>query len=331
MEILMNDILNVVKSKLDQIIEEKEERKNEKNLFFPKKHNVKGDCSICHDNFKENAFKLSCGHYFHYDCLKNWIDKKNSCPLCRLELLSDQNRENLKEKTKIKLVYKPLKNNFFHLLIYITKMNIIYTENLDKVMNYISHENLSNLSSKIDYKNESFKDFIKLIPKIINYLSSILCSILSIFFLISLVISDYSIIVRNFIILINYIIYIEITIKKSKGIFIILETLNINGKYYLIYFLSLFLIKLFIPISYTVLKEDEISFFFFSSLTVVEFSKILLFSIYLYEKSLIFSEHLKMKNFNTIKNFIENECIDNEDIGFFEFFFKEFKEFFISD
>lgn len=24
-----------------------------------------------------------CGHYFHNDCLKPWIERTNSCPICR--------------------------------------------------------------------------------------------------------------------------------------------------------------------------------------------------------------------------------------------------------
>ncbi len=49
------------------------------------------ECSICLDNLTNEVCLLSCGHYFHYNCLGQWIFKcKNSrkainCPLCKQE------------------------------------------------------------------------------------------------------------------------------------------------------------------------------------------------------------------------------------------------------
>jgi hypothetical protein len=45
------------------------------------------DCSICNatmiaDEPKLLAF-LPCGHFFHYDCLKRWLDLSQTCPACR--------------------------------------------------------------------------------------------------------------------------------------------------------------------------------------------------------------------------------------------------------
>ena len=42
-------------------------------------------CAICYSEYEENKKigKLQCGHLFHVDCIKNWLSRKNSCPMCR--------------------------------------------------------------------------------------------------------------------------------------------------------------------------------------------------------------------------------------------------------
>ena len=30
--------------------------------------------------------KLPCGHFFHYSCVRKWLERVNSCPLCRTSL-----------------------------------------------------------------------------------------------------------------------------------------------------------------------------------------------------------------------------------------------------
>jgi peroxin-10 len=47
------------------------------------------DCAICMESFKDNDGKLvaelNCNekHIFHADCIAEWVEKKNECPLCR--------------------------------------------------------------------------------------------------------------------------------------------------------------------------------------------------------------------------------------------------------
>jgi len=53
-------------------------------------------CSICYDNYKKqptlsslvsDVCKLRCSHYFHIDCINQWINNyHHNCPLCRTEL-----------------------------------------------------------------------------------------------------------------------------------------------------------------------------------------------------------------------------------------------------
>ncbi|KAL9253947.1 E3 ubiquitin-protein ligase MBR1-like protein [Drosera capensis] len=42
-------------------------------------------CTICLDVYEkgQNVGKLDCTHKFHFECIKAWLLRKNSCPLCK--------------------------------------------------------------------------------------------------------------------------------------------------------------------------------------------------------------------------------------------------------
>ncbi len=52
------------------------------------------DCTICRCSLNTNSLyyqdkaldsKLAegtCGHSFHYECIKPWVEKNNHCPIC---------------------------------------------------------------------------------------------------------------------------------------------------------------------------------------------------------------------------------------------------------
>ena len=68
-------------------------------------------CGICLDEFPKNLSEskipiltLPCFHVFHEPCLKPWIAKKNSCPLCRKSALENYQPEEDKQE--------PLHSNF---------------------------------------------------------------------------------------------------------------------------------------------------------------------------------------------------------------------------
>ena len=46
------------------------------------------ECSICIDQAKD-ARVLTCGHYFCFDCIRDALNKKNLCPVCRNPVFSD--------------------------------------------------------------------------------------------------------------------------------------------------------------------------------------------------------------------------------------------------
>ena len=45
-------------------------------------------CSICLDEKKESLVKLNCNHIYHKDCIKDWLRRELSCPICRCNITS---------------------------------------------------------------------------------------------------------------------------------------------------------------------------------------------------------------------------------------------------
>ncbi len=45
----------------------------------------KKKCTICLDNFenKDRIINLSCLHMFHSACIRKWLKKNNTCPICK--------------------------------------------------------------------------------------------------------------------------------------------------------------------------------------------------------------------------------------------------------
>ena len=69
-----------------------------------KEFGFENSCAVCKDEFNigEECLSMPCNHYFHGDCLIPWLKERNSCPVCRYELPTDDaDFENMK-KIKIK-------------------------------------------------------------------------------------------------------------------------------------------------------------------------------------------------------------------------------------
>ena len=51
-------------------------------------HLIGEECSICLEKFLDvgHYIELPCKHFFHKECLKNWVAEKKQCPLCRRNL-----------------------------------------------------------------------------------------------------------------------------------------------------------------------------------------------------------------------------------------------------
>uniref|UniRef100_J3M9F4 RING-type E3 ubiquitin transferase n=2 Tax=Oryza brachyantha TaxID=4533 RepID=J3M9F4_ORYBR len=52
---------------------------------FNPKNFVERNCSICQEEFEANeeAGRLICGHSYHVQCIKQWLSRKNTCPVCK--------------------------------------------------------------------------------------------------------------------------------------------------------------------------------------------------------------------------------------------------------
>ena len=44
------------------------------------------ECAICLENYEEedDIVVLPCHHYYHKNCLEEWIAHNGSCPMCRI-------------------------------------------------------------------------------------------------------------------------------------------------------------------------------------------------------------------------------------------------------
>ena len=45
--------------------------------------NPEKECIICFEKMGDIECKLNCNHTYHYNCIKEWVEKKNTCPECR--------------------------------------------------------------------------------------------------------------------------------------------------------------------------------------------------------------------------------------------------------
>ncbi|KAG8370882.1 hypothetical protein BUALT_Bualt13G0029600 [Buddleja alternifolia] len=68
-------------------------------MFLPNSAPSLQSCSICMEEFGINpdSFvtinELPCQHYFHKDCIVEWFQRSNTCPLCRYKLPVDPSQE----------------------------------------------------------------------------------------------------------------------------------------------------------------------------------------------------------------------------------------------
>jgi len=46
-------------------------------------HTTGQECTICIDDSVDDYVQLSCGHYFHFYCIDEWLYTNRTCPVCR--------------------------------------------------------------------------------------------------------------------------------------------------------------------------------------------------------------------------------------------------------
>jgi hypothetical protein len=52
-------------------------------------------CIICLENYKfqDKIAFMECNHKYHYFCLKKWLNVNPSCPICRKDVINDDNND----------------------------------------------------------------------------------------------------------------------------------------------------------------------------------------------------------------------------------------------
>ena len=75
--------------------------------YIVKEFGFENACPVCKEEFvlSEECLLMPCEHHFHKDCLIPWLKERNSCPVCRYELPTDdedfERRKKEKEKEKL--------------------------------------------------------------------------------------------------------------------------------------------------------------------------------------------------------------------------------------
>ncbi|KNC51041.1 E3 ubiquitin-protein ligase synoviolin-A [Thecamonas trahens ATCC 50062] len=59
-------------------------------------------CTVCRVDVDE-GHRLPCGHVFHYDCLRSWMERRQQCPTCRLDLLDENAMANMQRQREERL------------------------------------------------------------------------------------------------------------------------------------------------------------------------------------------------------------------------------------
>lgn len=59
-------------------------------------------CPVCQEELEEKTpvLKLPCLHLYHPQCLLPWLEKRNTCPMCRFELPTDTKSEEQRNQTR---------------------------------------------------------------------------------------------------------------------------------------------------------------------------------------------------------------------------------------
>lgn len=112
------------------------------------------ECCLCLSAFKNNDkfYELPCGHYFHDDSneecggIKKWLEKNNTCPICRYELPFQENISNhlINDSEVVEYNTSNISTTLNRILQDITANNI-YLRISPTTLSYI-HEDIPNIN-----------------------------------------------------------------------------------------------------------------------------------------------------------------------------------------
>ena len=86
--------------------EEEQQQQDEKNDWFQSlrktlaypRHQCDSTCCICLEDYLKGQtvcvpITKRCNHVFHEECMVAWLEKHNDCPLCRVDLMQDEDED----------------------------------------------------------------------------------------------------------------------------------------------------------------------------------------------------------------------------------------------
>jgi len=65
------------------------------NIIIPYKYKPKENCPICLCTLKSyfnKTMRLKCGHFFHLNCVTDWLIVNPTCPICRTKIIKNRRR-----------------------------------------------------------------------------------------------------------------------------------------------------------------------------------------------------------------------------------------------
>jgi hypothetical protein len=125
------------------------------------------DCPICLEAGKDSIFvKTECNHYFHKECLLEWLNVKKTCPMCRMDLRNTEYNVKYKRK-KMKLV---ILNNCVKLYnynqeyyLYFTGIRYIKYNLRNKIILEVKNKLLFNHKWNDNIEEKKLSDFLRFI------------------------------------------------------------------------------------------------------------------------------------------------------------------------
>ncbi|KAI4608686.1 hypothetical protein J4E80_008891 [Alternaria sp. BMP 0032] len=63
---------------------------------------IEGECSICTEGMLDHSpitFCDDCGQNFHTKCIQGWLDREETCPLCRIDWAAEEDASKIGEYT----------------------------------------------------------------------------------------------------------------------------------------------------------------------------------------------------------------------------------------
>ena len=119
-------------------------------------------CPICYDDEIDIMTQTKCGHLFCKTCIKMWLNNHKCCPMCRCDLIDNNNKIIIKDNKELSDIINDLIAYTINLNI---KVQYLYVKNNDKcgeimIVDPVDEKKYSEIYLYIQEKLRYFKDII---------------------------------------------------------------------------------------------------------------------------------------------------------------------------